>query len=210
MARRRNRFKRLDADYRATRGNIPAENTELTNYIEWRKGNRKITVSKTLTAAERKRFGFKILPFNVEIGTTPLTTDYYAAPITAYSNAGRTTLSLSNTDLGYADIDGDTIQDENFYPALLRVFVKGNATSTPVEKTSDITGNSYKRHEGSSYSIPFGRSLTGDDDGSLNTSGENDTKNALITQLKAVATVGSVSYDPEIFRSGRILASPTT
>ncbi|MGB3761268.1 MAG: hypothetical protein WBA07_33655 [Rivularia sp. (in: cyanobacteria)] len=210
MPRRRSRFKRLDADYRATRGNIPAENVELTNYIEWRKGNRKITVSKTLTDAERKRFGFKILPFNVEIGATPLTTEYYAAPITAYSNAGRITLGLSNTELGYAVIDGNTVQNDNFYPALLRVFKKDSATSTAATKTSDITGNSYKRHAGNSYSIPFGRSLDSDKDGSLASSGENDTKNALITLLKAQATVGSISYDPEVFRSGRILSSPTS
>lgn len=210
MARRRNRFKRLDSLYRTLKGNIPPDNTELTNYIEWRKGNRKITVNKKLDPQQRKRYGFGVLPFNREIQATPAPTDRVAAPITAYSNEGRKTkLSLSDADLGYANIDGDTLQLDNYFPAVLRVFVKDNANDPSVDKTSDITGESYKRHAGSTYSIPFGRSLEGDDDGSLNSSGEDDVKNALLSKVKAVPAVSSVSYDPEVFRTGRILASPT-
>jgi len=212
MPRRRNRFSRLDSLYRTLKGNIPADNQELTNYIEWRKGNRKITVSQKLSPEQRRRYGFAVLPFNIELDAPPTPADRYAAQITAYSNTARNAapISLSDTDLGYADIDGNTIQNDNFYPALIRVFVKDNPTADPTDKTSDITGESYKRHAGRSYSIPFGRSATGDADGDVKSSGEENIKNALLAKVKPNPAVGSATYEPEIFRTGRILASPTT
>lgn len=211
MARHRKRFKRLDEQYRLFKGVIPDDQPELKNYIEWRKGNRKIKVNKELSGEQRKRYGFAILPFNKELGEAAELYDYFAAPITAYSNEARKTkLSLSDADLGYKNIDGATFQDNNFFPALLRVFVKDDANSVSVDKTSDITGGSYKRHPGSTYTIPFGRSLEGDKDANVKSSGEDNVKNALLAKIKNLPIVGSVSYEPEVFRAGRILASPTT
>lgn len=213
MPRKRQRFNRLDGLYRAVRGQIPPGNTELTNYIEWRKGNRSITVDQKLSPEQRRRFGFAILPFNIEISSTPTPDDRYVAPITSYSNEGRKSAALgtlSDAELGYETINGDTRQDDNFYPALLRVFVKDNPTAESVNKTSGITGESYKRHAGKSYSIPFGRTLTGDDDADLSSSGEDSVKTTLIAKIRPLAAVGGVSYEPELFRVNRILASPTT
>lgn len=211
MPRRRQRFSRLDALYRAVRGNIPADNPELANYIEWRKGNRKITVNQKLTTAERKRYAFGILPFNIELAAAPTPTDRYAAPITAYSNTGRKSaaVALSDADLGYENVDPNTNHVSGFYPAILHIFVKDNATSPPVDKISDITGEPYKRHAGKSFTVPFGRTVSGDKDGNVTSSGEDDIKNALIADLKSKTAVGGVSYEPELFRSGNILSSPT-
>lgn len=212
MPRRRTRFKKLNDLYRTLNGNIPPENTALTNYEEWRKGNRKVTINQTLTSEQRKVFGYAIVPFNLEITAEPTASDRYAAPITKYSNDGRqgAPLSLTDAELGYADIDGDTAQDDKFFPALIRVFVKDNAGGASTTRISGITGEEYKAFAGKSYSIPFGRTIQGDKDGNIISGGEDDAKKQLATKVKAIAQVSSFSYEPELIRTGRILATPTT
>ncbi|MGB3651226.1 MAG: hypothetical protein WBA41_08445 [Rivularia sp. (in: cyanobacteria)] len=212
MPRKTQRFRRLDALYRELKGAVPAGNTKLAGYEAFLKGEKKIKVEKKLTAAQRKRYAFAIYPFNLSLATTPEATDRYAAPITAYSNTGRTAngVNLSDNELGYFNVDSLTKQTGDFYPALLRIFVKTSATATSTKATSSITGESYDKFAGNSYSIPFGRSITSADTGATpQTVGEEERRKTLIADLRAVATVGSISYEPELFRSSTgILFSP--
>ncbi|HEY9599016.1 MAG TPA: hypothetical protein V6D33_15230 [Cyanophyceae cyanobacterium] len=206
MPRRRQRFSQLERQFRES-GGVAAPGSRLAGYIDFKNGTTKIDVKVKLTAAQRKRFGFGILPFNVAPSDPVVPADRYAAPITAYSNAGRTDLGLINTQLGYANIDAETRQAENFYPAVLRVFVPTSG-ATPTTPTSAITKKEYTRIPGKSYSIPFGRTTAG-----AKTDTEEGRRAALASDAKkgsGTNQASSVSYDPEVFKVGKPdLTSPT-
>jgi hypothetical protein len=215
MPRRRQRFSDLERQFKES-GGVAAPGSRLAGYIAFKKGENKIEVKKKLTAAERKRYGFAILPFSVTPEAT--TPKRYAAAITAYSNSSRSGLEISNNMLGYENINAATKQAGNFYPALLRVFVKSGTIDET--KKSGVTQQNYRRIEGATYTYPFGRTITatvdketGATESTLNEVDAEDVRNALsthLTRLGADKKVGSISYEPEVFRTGvKALASPT-
>jgi hypothetical protein len=192
----RKRFGFLEKALKAA-GGSPAPGSRLGNYKDFKNDLRKIEVTKKLSAAERKRYAIALLPFNNTPPATPADEDRYRATITGYSNTGRTALTLTNAQLGYADIAGGN-QTVEFYPALLKVFVPSNAeTPTKTEPTSGITGKKYTRTEGASYSIPFGRSEAAPT--------ESEQARRLFLTIEAKTGNGttikatSVSYEPEEF-----------
>lgn len=205
MPRRRRRFADLEKQFRAS-GGLAEPGSRLAGYIEFKKGTRTITVEKILTSAQRKRYGFAILPFGVTPADT--TPKRYAAAITAYSNSGRTALNLTDSKLGYQNIDTGTEQSETFYPALVRAFVKSSDTKT--NPTSGVTGKKYKRTPGSTYSCPFGRTITSVGDAETGTAetaidkvDAEDVRKSLADFLKTQTGVASVSFEPEVFRVGK-------
>lgn len=210
MPRRRNRFSRLDAQFRDS-GGTAAAGSRLAGYIAWKKGERKVTINQKLTSAERKRYAVAILPFALTPPGTPTAADRYQAPITQYSNGQKSNLGLTSNRLGHGALDTATVKDPNFYPALLRVFVA--TSTTPTTPISGITGKEYTRIPGRNYSFPFGRTITSVEDKktglaetALDQVDELDVRDSLITELKANATtngVRSISYEPEVFRVGR-------
>ncbi|MBG1268246.1 hypothetical protein [Nostoc sp. WHI] len=214
MPRRRQRFADLERQFRES-GGTAAPGSRLAGYIDFKKGINTIEVTKKLTAAQRKRYGFAILPFGVS--PEDATPTRYAAAITSYSNAGRTALALSDAKLGYENINASTEQSDNFYPALLRVFVKSSDTKT--NPISGITKKKYSRTPGISYSFPFGRTLTsvtdaktGATESTIDKVDAEDVRKSLSSSLKsnsATNNVTSISYEPEVFRVGKPdLASP--
>lgn len=194
--RRRQRFSDLERQFRES-GGVAAPGSRLAGYIDFKQGKSQIKVTQKLTSAQRKRFGFGVLPFNLAVDTT--TPERYTAPITAYSNGIRAEIGLTNTNLGYVNIDGTTVQSENFYPALLRVFIP-TAGATPLTPISAITKKEYTRTPGRSGSIPFGRA-----GGTPGTDVEETRRADLATAAKNNAGVKatSVSYDPEVFKVGK-------
>ncbi|MBW4480842.1 MAG: hypothetical protein KME54_29415 [Tolypothrix brevis GSE-NOS-MK-07-07A] len=214
MPRRRQRFSDLEKQFKES-GGVAAPGSRLAGYIAFKKGENKIEVKKKLTAAERKRYGFAILPF----GVTPeaSTPKRYAASITAYSNASRAGLGVTNNMLGYEDIDASTEQAGNFYPALIKVFIKSGTIND--NQISGVTQKKYRRIEGATYTYPFGRTttdvtdaVTGATESTVNEVDAQDVRNTLVTflaGLPAEKKVGSISYEPEVFRTGsKALASP--
>ena len=143
----------------------------------------------------------------------PLAGDRHRAPITAYSNAGRVALALSNAQCGYENMDAATDKSSNFYPAIIRpVVVNASPTSGDLTPISGVTKKPYKRSfVGKSYGIPFGRTITGSDGITIQLITEEAVKFALTTAVKSViaANVRSVSYLPEEFKSPQAeLVSP--
>ena len=210
MPRRRQRFADLEKQFRQSGGQA-APGSALAKYIDWKSGKTKIRVTQKLTVAERKRYGYAILPFGLSVGTNPTAADRYAAPITVYSNTGRAALGLTDNKLGYDALSGATIQDDNFFPALIRAFVPNNPSAAPLTPTSAITGKEYSRRPGKSYGIPFGRTIssvvdkkTGTAETALENVDEEDVRAAVAKQARDGGTVKatSVSFEPEIFRVG--------
>lgn len=205
MPRRRQRFSDLERQFRES-GGTAAPGSRLAGYIAFKRGESQIKITKKLTAEQRKRFGFAVLPFNKPVSATPTPADRLAAPITAYSNTGRIALGLTDTDCGYANVSETTQQSPNFYPALLRVFVP--SSTVPLTPLSAVTKKEYNRIPGSSYGIPFGR---------LSAQAATDTEEVRRAALANAARgaggslkASSVSYEPEVFKSGRAnLVSPT-
>lgn len=210
MPRRRQRFSDLERQFKES-GGTAAPGSRLAGYIDFKKGINKIDVSVVLTAAQRKRVGYGILPFNLTPGASPTDADRYAAAITQYSNTGRTNVGLTSNKCGYNNIVPATQQERDFYPALLKVFVAtSNTTTSPI---SGITKKEYTRTPGRTYAIPFGRTITdvvdaktGVAETTLDAVDQEDVRKSLASQAADVTnteTARSVSYEPELFRPGR-------
>lgn len=195
MPRRKNQFSDLERMAKAA-GLQAAEGSVLGNYLAFKAGKRKRESRKTtkLTAAQRKRLGISLLPFNKTVPGTIAAADRYRATITQFSAAARTNLNtLSDADLGYAGVTG-TNTSSDYYPALVKPSVR--LSDTPTTPKSGITGVEYKYYQTNNYSIPFGRRTA-----SAATDTEEDRRMALTTQMKNAATPpASVGYDPEVFR----------
>jgi hypothetical protein len=212
MPRRRQRFSDLERQFRES-GGVAAPGSRLAGYIAFKKGESKIKVENKITAEKRKRYGFAVIPFGLNPDAT--TPTRYAAGLTGHSNDGRKALDVSDNKVGYENIDASTIQSENYYPALLRVFVKSsNTKTTPI---SAVTKKEYSRTPGTTYSFPFGRTITGVLDattGAVKTTIDSvdaeDVRKSLATFVKTKGNVASVSYEPEVFKVGKQdLVSPT-
>lgn len=200
MPRRRQRFAQLERELKAS-GYAPDPNSRAGQYLNFKKGINRINVANPPNAAERLRKGVAILPFNLPLELPVTNDDRFLVPITALSNTGRLSLGLSNNELGYEALSPLTKNPGNFYPALLRVFVKTSSTPMPTSPTSGILRRPYKRYAGRSYSIPFGRSEALVATFTAATVTEENSKQALILQIKATNPLTSVSYDPEVFTS---------
>ncbi len=204
MPRRKQRFSDLERQFRDA-GGVAAPGTRLAGYIDFKNGKNKIEVKNKVPAADRKRFGYAILPFGKRARTDAAVQDRYIAPITQYSNNGRRLLQLSDAQCGYDNIDPVNQKGKNFYPAIIRpVIVNTTPTDTDATPLSGVTKKNYNRpFVGKSFGIPFGRTITGIDGATLVNVSEDEVKDALTVAIKGVAAanVRSVSYLPEEFKS---------
>jgi hypothetical protein len=200
MPRRRQRFSDLERQFRES-GGVAAPGSRLAGYIAFKKGESKIKVAKQITSD-----GYAVIPFGLSVASnTPLR---YAAGVTFFSDKGRKALNVSDNRVGYENISATTIQSENYYPALLRVFVKSsNTKTTPI---SAVTKKEYSRTPGSNYSFPFGRTITsvkdatsGVDESDLQNVDAEDVRKSLVSFVKVQGNVTSISYEPEVFKVGK-------
>lgn len=216
MPRRRNRFADLERQLRAA-GGVAAAGSRLGNFADFKAGKRKIKISVVLSAADKKRYAYGAYPFNVSVPASPTAADLFQVTITKYSTNLMRDGGVKDNDLGLV-LKTDTVSptvEPQYYPALIKAFFPTSATAGTVTKTSDITGDSYKRVAGKSASAPFGRQIkakdakTADATATLVGSEEEDVKKYLMDLLKGdaqdTAKASSVSYEPEVFR-GRTAA----
>lgn len=213
MPRRRSRFADLERQFRES-GGVAAPGSKLAGYIDFKKGINKIEVKNKVSAADRKRFAYAILPFGLRTGATPTLLERYQAPITQYSNNGRRLLQLSDNQCGYEDVGSVVRAKESFYPAIIRPVVLNAAPiDADLSPLSGVTKKKYNRpFVGKSFGIPFGRTVTGIDGATLVNVGEEEVKNALASAIKGLtaANVKTISYLPEEFKSPKAeLASPS-
>lgn len=198
MPKGRKRFGFLEKALKAAGGNA-APGSRLGNYSEFKKGNRKIEVNKKLSPADRKRYAVAIIPFGTDHKTTYTNQDRYQVGITFYSDSARKDLQLTDALVGYASINADNKQSDDYYPALLRCFIPDNPTAAPAQPTSGVTGQKYSRRAGKSVSIPFGK-------GATVTQGEQTRRVALTEVAKndTGKTATGVSYVPEYFDATKV------
>lgn len=172
-----------------------AAGSPLGNFLDYKAGKRKKTTRKTTgrpNAAQRKRVGVSLLPFNKAAGTTA--TDRYSATITVWSAGGRTALNLSDADLGYAGTAGVT-DSSDFFPAIIKPVLRLGTTPTDPTAKSGITGNNYQYWATNSYSVPFGRRTA------TPTDTEETRRAALSEACKAAVTPAyTIGYEPEVWR----------
>lgn len=201
MPRKRPRFADLEKQFRQA-GGVAAPGSALAKFIDFKSGKTKVERRKTtkLTAAERKRYGISLMPFNLDFPEAPTQANRYIASITGWSQEGRKALALTDADLGYGKqtVANVTAQTEAaYYPALLRPSVPTGAAAREV--TSSITGNKVNYVEANAYSIPFGRTTAG---GAADS--EEERRNVLTGVAKnATKAPRSVGYEPEVFRGSR-------
>lgn len=202
MPRKRSRFSDLEKQFRAVNGVAPP-GSPLAKYIDFKSGKTKLARRKEtkLTAGQRKRYGISLMPFNLDFPATPTQADRYITSINGWSNAGRTTLGLSDAELGYEKqtVTNVTAQtDPTYYPALIKPSVE-TGKAPDANTVSSITGNKYTYVETNNYGIPFGRTQAG---GAADS--EQERRSFLTAQCKAAATPPrSVGYEPEVFRGNR-------
>ena len=139
------------------------------------------------------------------------------------SDNARLALLLNDADLNYKSNPDDFEDLGGFYPAIAQVkTIVG--TSTPQDRISDITKETYKKMPGMSFSIPFGRT-TGLGVAAISVisqASEEAIADAIAGNLKGGTTgpkslgiqgliFKSVSFLPEEIKEGnRKRAKPTT
>lgn len=204
MPRRRSRFNDLERQFREN-GGVAAPGSRLAGYIDFKRGVNKIEVKNKIPAADRKRYAYAVLPFNLRTAAVPTIADRHQAPITQHSNNGRRLLQLSDAQCGYENMDPQVNRGRNFYPAIIRpVVLNTAATDTNLSPISGVTRKEYKRSFiGKSFGIPFGRTIAGTDGATIANVGEEEVKQALAAAVKGVvaANVKAISFLPEEFKS---------
>ncbi|NJK27281.1 MAG: hypothetical protein HC925_00005 [Coleofasciculaceae cyanobacterium SM2_3_26] len=198
MARRQRRFSKLFETLRSLKGTSPdpEKAAEIANFKQYLDGNRKITI-KPIDPKKYELREASIAPFNLQLAAAGAITnaERYVVTFTEMSNAGLSSVGVTRTDLGMEPTHEDNVFSSNFYPALIRVFIPSGSGQT---STSAITGKSYKRRNGTSYTYPFGRTTL--------QSAEQEARAALTIDIKGARpenAKATVSYEPEIFRSNR-------
>jgi hypothetical protein len=172
-----------------------AAGSPLGNYLAYKAGTRKKEMRKTTgkpTAAERKRMGIAVIPFNKPVVTGPL--GYYSTTITVWSANGRTAMGLSDLELGYAAPTGVS-DSSDFFPAIIKPVRRLSTTPTNAGAISGITGEKYDYYATNSYSVPFGRRAA-------NPTDTEETRRADLSDAAKSATppAHTVGYEPEVWR----------
>lgn len=200
--RHRGRFSRLEQQLRAA-GGVAKEGSELGNFKLFREGEKHATRRKTtkLSAAQRKRYGVSLAPFNKVHAAADTIDARFVGSISGFSLGGQQGLGLTDVELGWekmVDATGKSAETtDTYFPALIKPFQATNTTGETV--TSGITGNKYSYKPGNSYSIPFGRRTA-----TIATDAEEDRRVELAEKCKAATNPAeSVGYDPEVFRGSR-------
>jgi hypothetical protein len=195
MAKKRPRFHRLRQALKLAGGTVDPSSA-LHGYQQFTNGKTHITVTNPVSSANRKRNTIALLPFGFTNPTTPVAADHYESYVTVYSNAGRNTLTIAMSQLGWTAIAVGNQQNPDYYPSKLIVFVPSGPRAAAANP-SGVTGLAYKRTPGASYSLPFGRGGTASSD-------EEETRRyALSTLAKAgdgeTHKATSVTFQPEYF-----------
>ena len=137
----------------------------------------------------------------IRIGLTPfgiLTADPASAPIkragiTTNANTGRTTVGLTDAELGHLAATAVTDNASGFSPAKIIVIKKDLSTkTTPLSK---ITGLEYAKYTAESWTIPFGVKTT-----VAASEGELEAQNRLAADVEAVSAgnlIYNVTFKPE-------------
>lgn len=213
MARRRQRFARLMRTLRDNGGEVSGD-SRLAKFKRYLQGETKANSYNPLPSSQRKRYSIAVIPFGVTPpgGISSSTGDgKYLTVITNYSYGGMVTrCNLNDAKVGIHKIVGGEEDDENFYPALFKpTFLRGS--DAVLNKTSGITGDSYKYRAARAFSIPFGRTVTSVEDAKTGASetvldnvDEKDVYNSLANQVRGDSTATgliSISYEPELMKT---------
>lgn len=188
------RFSRYQFALKANRGEAQA-GSPLDDYKTYKNGSRTVQYNRTAAMNPGGKTSYSGIPFgestnlyyNFQIGSR--TTGVIALV------GGETTLKIQVTS-ALAPTDRVT-ETSKFSPAIAVVFKPTGATSTP---SSRITGVSYRKRAGQSYSFPFCRGVTAD-----NAAPASFKSRAIAIQQQAVTGEGNanntVSFKPEILRA---------
>lgn len=221
MPRRIQRYSRLLDKLRSTGGSFGDGDGEVQNFHRFLTGQRKITVQNAISGEARKLVSVAILPFSSDIQATPDDSDRIAVTMSKYSYAGwdsRIKTQLSAAELGWAApaAANSSAKEEDFYPALVKVSMTRAGEVANSNKVSGVTGKTYSYYAPRTFSVPFGRMLSGVTEpakgGAPATDLENveyeTASNAIFEQLTDPLLNGllRVNFEPEVNRGSRVTA----
>jgi hypothetical protein len=135
---------------------------EVRKYWAWK--IRADKASHNLPSASERPSGRKLSPVYLKpFGKNLPATVFYQAGITTRSKEAKVNQGLTDEVLGYLTPGADANNEEpkRFKPA--RVYYRTGAATTPVTRTSRITGREYKTYYAAvdqGYSMPFGKKGT--------------------------------------------------
>ena len=214
MARKRQRYKKLMEQLKASGINAEA-GSRTANFLKYITGQTKLTQKNTIPAKARERFLVALHPFAISAaGETPA--DRYEAYMSAYSIKGLQNRAIVQfNDLGINLVVGGEQSNPLYFPALLRAKYSSSTDNTATDKTSNITGDTYKYKYGRTFSFPFGRTTQEVTDATKNTAItvlDDADELDVLESLKNKITAGqddskkpeSISYEPEEFRTAPI------
>ena len=201
MPRRRSRFARLERDLRNQAFN-PTKGTNAAEFFNFLKGINKIKQTKPATGAEKAPKKVAIYPFNKSVSDVVDPKQAFLTFFSTMSDAVVETQFNLKGKLGHIKFDPKVSQRHpNFYPALLRIFLKNPNQAAPATPTSGILKKQYNRYLGRSYAYPFGRDATLIAGVPFSSISEQDSLDALKDVVTAKTKLATMSYEPEEFGS---------
>lgn len=226
MAKKRksSRFSGLMRDLRKN-GISTDTNSANYNFHQWVIGQRKLTVERALSGAERQPVAVAIFPFCKDPLATPGAESRFVVNMTKYSYQGwKTRLEaqgISSNELGWLAPAPQNQRDPNFFPALMRVTMTRGATETPLTNhRSGITNQEYDYIPRRTFSLPFGRttSVKDMDTGAAVTEIQEVDYEEVTALLRyqimgdgpasTIAGVKKLAFEPEVLReNNRVTAS---
>ena len=220
MARKNQRYKKLMEQLKAS-GINPEAGSRTSNFLRYITGQTKLKQTNTIEAEARERYLVALHPFAISAtGDTPA--DRYEAYMSAYSIKGLQSRAVVDfDDLGVNLVVGGEKGNPLYFPALLCAKYSSTKDTTVTDRTSDITGESYKYKYGRTFSFPFGRTTTNTDSadsGAAITVLDDADELDVLESLKGKITAGqddskkpeSLSYEPEEFRTAPIAKTLTS
>ena len=193
-------------------GNNPESGSRVDNFLKYITGQRTLTQDNTIPAEARERYKVALHPFAISVAS-PTAADRYETAMSAYSIKGlRDRASVNFADLGLQLIAGGEKSNPLYFPALLRAKYASTTDTAAANRTSDITGETYKYKYGRTFSFPFGRTITATEDaesGAAETNLDNADELDVLKSIKnKISEAGqnrsapeSISYEPEEFRT---------
>lgn len=160
MAKRFSRLKyalRTIQSPTGTSNNQPAAGSILEKFQQYQVGGADINYPRAATSKPKSLLQFAVQPFAFAVGTT-----YALVPLSQRvdENTGIDAVQTA-CNLAPATTAGAAIF-RGFIPAKVTVMIKGAQSDT--QKFSQITGIPYNPVEGASYTLPYGKSATNENE----------------------------------------------
>ncbi len=190
MARRFSRLeyarKLLKTSSTSPEGSAPA-GSFLETYQRYARGDIQITINRDADSLPGKLNRVGISAFG-----SPYVADQFTEVTFSNRAAQEAIISTLITASNHESVDNAIPPDKGFIPAKFTVFITSETPSTTTE-TSTITGLSYQKRDGASFTVPYGQNNTNQF--------ETQVRANIFSAFNNVSRATTITFNSEEFKS---------